>query len=111
MCNRKKRRKNKSGIKYFFAWRRIYLDFVMRLKMIKMENRNYDLQNVNFHSLFLEGTQYEVGQQMGRMINKLPGGKEFATSGKIDLKKLGFKSFAQLWDYSEECCPGITQEI
>ncbi|MFX0119640.1 MAG: C45 family autoproteolytic acyltransferase/hydrolase [Promethearchaeota archaeon] len=76
-----------------------------------MEDRNYDLQKVNFHSLVLEGTSYEVGQQLGRMINKLPGGKEFATSSKIDLKKVGFTSFAKLWDYSEECCPGITQEI
>ncbi len=79
--------------------------------MIKMENRDYDLQKVNFHHLVLEGTQYDAGQQLGQMIETLPGGKEFATSGKIDLKKVGFTSFTKLWDYSEECCPGITQEI
>lgn len=76
-----------------------------------MENREYDLQRVNFHHLVLEGTQYEVGQQLGRMIGKLPGGKEFATSGEINLKKVGFTSFDKLWDYTEECCSGITQEI
>ncbi|UCE14815.1 MAG: hypothetical protein JSV04_06440 [Candidatus Heimdallarchaeota archaeon] len=76
-----------------------------------MANRKYNLQKVNFHHLVLEGTQYEVGQQLGRMIGNLPGGNEFATSGKIDLEKVGFSSFDKLWDYTEECCPGITQEI
>ncbi len=76
-----------------------------------MENRTYDIQKVNFHHLVLDGTQYEVGQQLAQMIEKLPGGKEFATSGKINYKKVGFSNFDSLWDYSEECCPGISQEI
>ncbi|MFX1536290.1 MAG: C45 family autoproteolytic acyltransferase/hydrolase [Promethearchaeota archaeon] len=75
-----------------------------------MKDREYDIQKVNFHHLVLEGTQYEVGQQLGRMIGELPG-KDFFASNKIDLKKVGFASFDKLWDYSEECCPGITQEI
>ncbi len=79
--------------------------------MILMENREYDLQKVNFHHLILDGTQYEVGKQLAQMIEELPGGREFAASGNINYKKVGFPNFDSLWDYSEECCPGISQEI
>jgi predicted choloylglycine hydrolase len=76
-----------------------------------MNKRKYTIENVSFHHLVLEGTQYEVGRQLGQMIETIPGAKEFATSGKIDLKRTGFASLDELWDYSETCCPGIMQEI
>jgi predicted choloylglycine hydrolase len=52
-----------------------------------------------------------VGQQLASLISQEPGAKQFFTTGKPNLKKLGFKDFDTLWVYCEECCPGITDEI
>ena len=59
----------------------------------------------------MEGTQYEVGQQLAGFIQQDPEARKAYTSGTPNLKKLGFSDFSSLWDYCEECCPGITDEI
>ncbi len=76
-----------------------------------MNNRKYEFEKVNFHHLVLEGTHYEVGQQMARLLDTIPGWRDFASSSKINLKKVRFSNFIELWEYTDEYCPGVTQEI
>ncbi|MFW9985959.1 MAG: C45 family autoproteolytic acyltransferase/hydrolase [Candidatus Odinarchaeota archaeon] len=76
-----------------------------------MEGNQLELVDVKYHHLVLEGSQYEAGKQLAQLISEEPGAKEFFTSGKVNLKKLGFKDFDTLWSYCEECCPGITDEM
>ena len=66
---------------------------------------------MKYHHIVLEGSQYEVGKQLGEFLIQEPNAKKVFASNKVNLKKLGFKDFETLWAYSEECCPGITDEI
>ena len=76
-----------------------------------MSDADYALLKVPYHHLVIEGTQYEVGQQLASLIQQFPEYKKAYTSGTLNLNKLGFPNFASLWDYCESCCPGITDEI
>jgi predicted choloylglycine hydrolase len=76
-----------------------------------MSERTYNIQKVKFHHIVLEGTDYEVGFQLGKYIGSIPGGKELASTGKLDIKTTQFSSFKELWKFTEDICPGITQEI
>ncbi|MDO8056054.1 MAG: hypothetical protein Q6361_04270, partial [Candidatus Hermodarchaeota archaeon] len=57
---------------------------------------DYDFLKVPYHHLVMEGTQYEVGQQLARFIQQFPEYKQAYTSGKPNLKKLGFPDFTSL---------------
>ncbi|MFX0168581.1 MAG: C45 family autoproteolytic acyltransferase/hydrolase [Candidatus Hodarchaeota archaeon] len=59
----------------------------------------------------MEGSHYEVGQQLADFISQNPKAKQVFTSGTTDLKKLGYPDFPTLWNYCEACCKGITDEI
>ncbi len=76
-----------------------------------MESEELELVDVTYHHIVLDGSSYEVGKQLGELIRQEPGAHRFFTSGKVNLKKLGFKDFETLWSYCEECCPGITDEM
>jgi len=73
--------------------------------------RQYDLLDVKYHHIVLEGSQYEVGKRLGEFLSQEPNAKKVFASSKVNLKKVGFKDFEILWAYCEECCPGITDEI
>lgn len=76
-----------------------------------MEDNQYDLVEVKFHHIVLEGSQYEVGRQLAEFLNHEPSAKKSFGSAKTNLKRLGFPDFKTLWAYCEECCPGLTDEI
>ncbi|MFX1563557.1 MAG: C45 family autoproteolytic acyltransferase/hydrolase [Promethearchaeota archaeon] len=76
-----------------------------------MEDKQYDLIDVKYHHIVLEGSQYEVGKQLAEFLSEKSETLKGYTSDNVNLKKLGFADFETLWTYCEECCPGITDEI
>ncbi|MFW9876803.1 MAG: C45 family autoproteolytic acyltransferase/hydrolase [Candidatus Thorarchaeota archaeon] len=73
---------------------------------------NYNLISKKFYHVVLEGTSYEIGQQIGDLLykdNKLP--IHLITSGVSDPQKLGFKEFKDIQIFMEEYCPGINDEM
>lgn len=76
-----------------------------------MGEPNYNLVDLKFHHIVIEGTHYEVGNQLAEFLKQDPGAKQFFSSAKTNLKRLGFPDFNTLWDYCEECSPGLTDEI
>ncbi|UCE29027.1 MAG: hypothetical protein JSV85_07155 [Candidatus Bathyarchaeota archaeon] len=76
-----------------------------------MKEGAYNLVNVKYHHLVLDGSGYESGKQLAGIICSDSGAKHFFSSAKLDLKKAGFSSFNALQENCEECCPGITEEI
>jgi predicted choloylglycine hydrolase len=76
-----------------------------------ISDTDYDLLKVPYHHLVMEGTHYEVGKQLAAFIQQDPDARKAYTSGTPNLKKLGYPNFEALWDFCEECCPGITDEI
>lgn len=76
-----------------------------------MEDKQYELLDINYHHIVLEGAQYEVGKQLAGLLSRESNAKNVFASEKVNLKKLGFTDFETLWAYCEECCPGITDEI
>ena len=70
----------------------------------------YDIKHVTYHHLVVEGTSYEVGQQLAEYVKQDANRKKFFISAKTDSRKLGFKDFQTLQAYYEECCPGIIDE-
>jgi len=70
-----------------------------------------NLKSKKFNHVVLEGTSYEVGQQIAEVIRANKLYEPFITSGISDPKKLGFKEFKDVQAYLEEYCPGINDEI
>ena len=79
------------------------------MKKVKMNNDN--LISKKFNHVVLEGTSYEVGQQIAEVVKDNIFYKPFVTSGISDPKKLGFKEFKDVQAYMEEYCPGINDEL
>ncbi len=59
----------------------------------------------------VEGSHYEVGTQLAGFLKQEPNAKQFFNPVKTNLKRLGFSDFNTLWEYCEECSPGLTDEI
>ena len=76
-----------------------------------MGEQSYNLIDLKFHHIVLEGTHYEVGNQLAEFLKQDPGAKQFFSSATTNLKRLGFPDFKTLWEYCEECSPGLTDEI
>ncbi len=72
----------------------------------------YNLIPKKYYHVVLEGTSYEIGQQIADLLykdNKLP--LQLLTSGVSDPQKLGFKDFKDVQAFMEEFCPGINEEM
>ena len=76
-----------------------------------MKDSQYSLVDLKFHHIVLEGSHYDVGAQLAEFLSHDPGAKQFFSSAKTNLKRLGFPDFKTLWEYCEECAPGLTDEI
>lgn len=83
----------------------------MKDKNKESELADYDIEQVIYHHIVVEGSSYEVGQQLAEYVKQDVGRKEFFTSAKLEPNKIGFKDFQLLQDYYEEHCPGIKDEI
>jgi len=73
---------------------------------------NYNLIPKKFYYVILDGTSYEIGQQIADLLyrdNKLP--QQLVTSGNTDPQKLGFNNFKEIQAFMEEFCPGINDEM
>jgi len=73
---------------------------------------SYHLIPKKYYHVVLEGTSYEIGQQIADLLykdKKLP--IQLLTSGTSDPLKLGFKEFKDVQAFMEEFCPGINDEI
>ncbi|MFW9885977.1 MAG: C45 family autoproteolytic acyltransferase/hydrolase [Candidatus Thorarchaeota archaeon] len=77
----------------------------------QVDESEYTIEEAIYHYLVLEGSSYEVGIQLAEYVKLDAVRREFFTSAKLDIHKLGFKSFQLLQEYYEECCPGIIEEI
>jgi len=76
-----------------------------------MSSKEYNLIKKDFQHVVLEGTEYEIGQQLGEILKKYsPETVKWFTSANIEPAKLGFKDFEDLQSFIEEYCPGITDE-
>jgi predicted choloylglycine hydrolase len=76
-----------------------------------MGEKQYDLVDMEYHHIVLEGSQYEVGRQLAEFLSKDPEILKGYFSDSVNLKRVGFADFESLWAFCEECCPGITDEI
>ncbi len=64
-----------------------------------------------FHHIVLEGSNYEIGQQLARYNRRHEGSIKWFTQTKLNPQKFGFDDFESLNAFFEECCPGIGEEI
>ena len=71
----------------------------------------YQIHEITFKHILLEGTSYEVGQQQGELLKSNTNAVTFFTSNKANLKKAGFKTFKEVQNFYEDYCPGINEEI
>ncbi|MFX1376173.1 MAG: C45 family autoproteolytic acyltransferase/hydrolase [Promethearchaeota archaeon] len=72
----------------------------------------YNLISKKFYHVVLEGSSYEIGQQIADLLykdNKLP--QQLVTSGVSDAQILGFKGFKDVQAFMEDFCPGINDEM
>jgi predicted choloylglycine hydrolase len=76
-----------------------------------MSESKYDLKEVKFHHVVLEGSHYEIGEQLAYYIKQDKGRLKRYTSEKLDPTKYGFEAFEDLKSYYEKFCPGITEEL
>ena len=76
-----------------------------------MKDTQYNPVDLKFHHIVLEGSHYEVGVQLAEFLKQDPGAKQFFSLTKTNHKRLGFPDFKTLWDYCEECAPGLTEEM
>lgn len=63
-----------------------------------------------FNHYNLEGSSYEIGQRVAELIKMNPSATNFYSSGKPNLKKLGFNNSQELLDNYESYIPGLTEE-
>jgi predicted choloylglycine hydrolase len=77
-----------------------------------MLSMGHNLLKKVFQHVVLEGTSYDVGQQLGEILKKHnPETVKWFVSAKVEPEKLGFKNFVDLQAFYEEYCPGINDEI
>ncbi|MHA2462792.1 MAG: C45 family autoproteolytic acyltransferase/hydrolase [Candidatus Thorarchaeota archaeon] len=76
-----------------------------------MVESEYNLEKVKFHHVVLEGTHYEIGEQLASYIKQDEFRLKRYTSEKLNPKKYGFETFESLRVYYETICPGITEEL
>ncbi len=76
-----------------------------------MSESKYTLEEVKFHHIVLEGTDYEIGQQIASYIKQDDARLKKHVSEKLNPKKYGFETFEELRAYYENACPGITEEL
>ncbi|MHA2004887.1 MAG: C45 family autoproteolytic acyltransferase/hydrolase [Candidatus Thorarchaeota archaeon] len=69
------------------------------------------LEEVKFHHLVVEGTHYEVGEQLAEYIRADRDRLKRYVSEKIEPSKYGFEDSETLRTYYETACPGITEEL
>jgi len=74
-------------------------------------DEKYNMIDKNFKHVILEGTHYEIGQQIAESIKDEEFYIQFLTSGNTDFQKLGFEEFKDLEFYMEEASPGINSEM
>jgi len=72
-----------------------------------MQENNFDLKTFRFFSL--EGSSYEIGSKLAEYVKKNHAA-DFYSSGKPNLKKLGFRNFKELQEYYESFIPGLAEE-
>ena len=75
------------------------------------DESEYVIEETVYHYVVVEGSSYEVGQQLAAYVERDDTRREFFTSAKLDPHKLGFRNFQSLKEYYEMCCPCITEEI
>jgi predicted choloylglycine hydrolase len=68
-------------------------------------------EEVKFHHIVLEGTHYEIGEQIAEYIKQDKKRMNRYVSDKLDASKYGFDSFDAMRIYFEASCPGITEEL
>jgi predicted choloylglycine hydrolase len=78
---------------------------------MKMGKSEYDLEKVKFHHVVLEGSHYEIGEQLACYIKQDEDRLNRYTSEKLNPSKYGFETFESLRTYYEQLCPGITDEL
>jgi predicted choloylglycine hydrolase len=71
----------------------------------------YNLEEVKFHHIILEGKHYEIGEQIGDYIKQDKKRLKKYTSKKLNPKKFGFDTFESLRIFYENICPGISDEL
>lgn len=71
----------------------------------------FDLLERTFSHAVLEGSAYEVGQQLADLIRTKKEWMKFLTSANLDVKELGFQNFSDLQAMFDDHCPGILDEI
>ena len=76
-----------------------------------MTKSEYTIEKIKFHHMILEGTHYEIGEQLAGYVKQDEGRLKRYTSEKTDSKKYGFDSFESLREYYENIYPGITDEL
>lgn len=72
------------------------------------QENDFDLKTFRFFSL--GGSPYEIGNNLAKCIKKNPNAAHFYSSGKPNLKKLGFRNFKELQEYYERFIPGLAEE-
>lgn len=68
------------------------------------------LDTKTFRFFSLEGSPYEIGSKLGEHVRKNPSAADFYSSGKPNLRKLGFRNFKELQEYYESFIPGLAEE-
>ncbi|MHA2136218.1 MAG: C45 family autoproteolytic acyltransferase/hydrolase, partial [Candidatus Thorarchaeota archaeon] len=79
-----------------------------------MTESDLKLVDGKFYHLIVEGADYEIGTQLADYVKGRPDGaeaKKVYTSGKLDLKKTGFKDFPSLMSHLGKYAPGVVDEI
>ncbi|MHA2424887.1 MAG: C45 family autoproteolytic acyltransferase/hydrolase [Candidatus Thorarchaeota archaeon] len=72
---------------------------------------DFELADYKFHHIVLEGSSYEIGQQLAKYNRRHEGSIKWFQQTKLDPKKSGFDDFESLNAFFEECCPGIGEEV
>ena len=76
-----------------------------------MSKLEYNLEEVKFHHVVLEGTHYEIGEQLAYYIKQDKDRLKRYTCEKLDPIKYGFETFEDFRSYYEKFCAGITEEL
>jgi predicted choloylglycine hydrolase len=76
-----------------------------------VKDSDYTLEEVSFHHVVLEGSHYEIGEQLAEYIKGDEDRVSRYTAHRVNPRKLGFDNFQSLRMYYEDVCPGISEEL
>lgn len=76
-----------------------------------MAESELHLEEVTFNHVVLEGSHYEIGEQLASFIRQDKDRLERYTAQKLDPSKYGFENFESIRLFFEKVCPGITEEL